>query len=93
MNHILLRRPVTPRILALDPQATPYNLEYETKLYPVSQPSSIEDEDVPEGEDSENPNYTPSKAEELESGLQWIVKNFREIRRQTGQRGPVADTP
>ena len=41
------------------------------------QPASIEDEEVPEGEDQDNPNYTPSEAEELESGRQLYVENFR----------------
>ena len=40
-------------------------------------PASIEDEEVPEGEDPDNPNYTPSEADELESGRQWYVENFR----------------
>ena len=41
------------------------------------QPASIEEENVPEGEDPDNPNYTPSEAEEFESGRQWYIDNFR----------------
>ena len=40
------------------------------------QPASIEDENVPEREDHDNPNYTPSEAEELMTGRQWYVENF-----------------
>ena len=41
------------------------------------QPAPIEEENVPDGEDPDNSNYTPSEAEELESGRQWYVENFR----------------
>ena len=40
------------------------------------QPASIEEENVPEGEDPENPNYTPTEARELESGRKWYVENY-----------------
>ena len=41
------------------------------------QPAEIEEENVPEGDDPDNPTYTPSEAEELESGRQWYIDNFR----------------
>ena len=41
-----------------------------------SQPAEIEEENVPEGEDPDKPNYTPSEAEELDSGRQWYIDNF-----------------
>ena len=41
------------------------------------QTAEIDEENVPEVEDPDNPNYTPSEAEELESGRQWYVDNFR----------------
>ena len=41
------------------------------------QPASIEDEDVPEGEDPGNHNFTQSEAEQIESGRQWYLENFR----------------
>ena len=40
------------------------------------QPASIEEENVPEGEDPENPSYTPTEARELESGRRWYVENY-----------------
>ena len=40
------------------------------------QPAEIEEENVPEGEDPDNPNYTLSEAEELMTGRAWYVENF-----------------
>ena len=40
------------------------------------QPAEIEEENVLEGEDTYNPNYTPSEAEELMTGRAWYVENF-----------------
>ena len=40
------------------------------------QPAEIEEGNVPEGEDPDNPNYTPSEAEELLTGRAWYVENF-----------------
>ena len=37
------------------------------------QPAEIEEEKVPEGEDTDNPNYSPSEAEELQTGRAWYV--------------------
>ena len=42
------------------------------------QPAEVEDEEVPEGEDPSNHNYTPSEAEELESGRQWYFDNYHQ---------------
>ena len=41
------------------------------------QRASIEDENVPEGEDPDNPNYTPSEVWEIERGRQWYAENFQ----------------
>ena len=40
------------------------------------QPAEIEEENVPEGEDPDNPNYTTSEAEELMTGRAWYVENY-----------------
>ena len=40
------------------------------------QTAEIEDEMVPEGDDPDNPNYTPSEAEELMTGRALYVENF-----------------
>ena len=40
------------------------------------QPAEIEEENLLEGEDHDNPNYTPSEAEEHKSGRQWYIDNF-----------------
>ena len=39
------------------------------------QPAEIEEENVPEGIDSENPDYTPTELRELESGRKWYAEN------------------
>ena len=44
------------------------------------QPAEIEEEIIPEGEDPDDPNYTPSEAEELRTGRAW----------PNGPRGPMA---
>ena len=41
------------------------------------QPAEIEDEEVPEGVDPENPDYTPHELRELESGRKWYVENHQ----------------
>ena len=41
------------------------------------QPAEIDDENVPEGEHPDNPHYTRSDAEELMTGRQRYVENFR----------------
>ena len=41
-----------------------------------AQPASIEEEPVPEGEDPDNHTFTPSEAEELETGRQWYIDNY-----------------
>ena len=47
------------------------------------QPAEIEEKNVPEGEDPDNPTYTPSEAEELITGRQWYVEYY--------QRDPTAN--
>ena len=42
-----------------------------------AQPAEIEDEEVPEGVDPENPDYTPHELRELESGRKWYVENHQ----------------
>ena len=42
------------------------------------QPAEIEEENMPEGEDPDIPNYTPSKAEELRTGRAWYVENHHQ---------------
>ena len=44
---------------------------------PITSGGSSPDEEVPEGEDQDNHNFTPSEAEEIESGRQWYLENFR----------------
>ena len=41
------------------------------------QPAEIEDEDVPEGVDPKNPDYTPTELRELESGRRWYAENHQ----------------
>ena len=40
------------------------------------QPAEIEEENVPEGIDPENPDYTPTELRELESGRKWYAENY-----------------
>ena len=54
------------------------------------QPASIEEENVPEGEDHENPNYAPPEAGELESGRRWYVENYHRDPPANWTRAPVA---
>ena len=57
------------------------------------QPADIKEENMPEGEDPDNPNYTPSEAEELMTGRAWYVKNYHRgplANWTTGPRGPEA---
>ena len=42
------------------------------------QPAEIEEENMPECEDPDNPNYTPSEAEELRTGGAWYVENHHQ---------------
>ena len=51
------------------------------------QPAEIEEENMPEGEDPDNPNYTPSEAEELKTGRAWYVENHHQ---NPSQLDPVA---
>ena len=42
------------------------------------QPAEIEEENKPEWEDHDNPNYTPSETEEPRTGRAWYVENHHQ---------------